>query len=113
MDNKDEGQLMHNSRGMNTSGSLELPLWAGPGQTKAQLQGHEHFDEAGADFEFAEAVWPTLHDVIVDCVGNIHRRPKDSGLSAVACTGSVHNFFGQQEELCKNLTDSFLSHDLP
>ena len=48
-----------------------------------------------------------------ECVGIIHQKPKDGGLSAVAGTSSVYTCYGQEKKLRMNLTDNSLSHDVP
>mmetsp|Transcript_44501 Transcript_44501/g.123746 ORF Transcript_44501/g.123746 Transcript_44501/m.123746 type:complete len:781 (-) Transcript_44501:238-2580(-) len=46
------------------------------------------------------------------CVGIIHKKPKEGGISAVAGTGSVYTFYGPDEERFLPLTTNFLQRDL-
>jgi len=47
------------------------------------------------------------------CVGIIHKKPKEGGISAVAGTGSVYTFYGPEEPKFAQLTANFLERDLP
>merc|ERR1719386_180783 len=47
------------------------------------------------------------------CVGIIHKKPKEGGISAVGGTGSVYTFYGPDEAKFATLTKNFLETDLP
>ncbi|CAK0887429.1 unnamed protein product, partial [Prorocentrum cordatum] len=42
-----------------------------------------------------------------ECVGIIHKKPKEGGISAVGGTGSVYTFYGPTEEKYKHVSDKF------
>merc|ERR1719265_2153914 len=47
------------------------------------------------------------------CVGIIHKKPKEGGISAVGGTGSIYTFYGPDEAKYATLTKNFLEVDLP
>merc|ERR1712013_777297 len=47
------------------------------------------------------------------CVGIIHKKPKEGGISAVGGTGSIYTFYGPDEAKFATLTKNFLETDLP
>merc|ERR1712013_787237 len=47
------------------------------------------------------------------CVGIIHKKPKEGGISAVGGTGSIYTFYGPDEAKFATLTNNFLETDLP
>merc|ERR1719453_3040131 len=46
-------------------------------------------------------------------VGIIHKKPKEGGISAVGGTGSIYTYYGPDEPKFANLTQKFLTDDLP
>jgi len=47
-----------------------------------------------------------------ELVGIIHKKPKESGISADDSTGSVYTYYDPEEPKFKNLTDNFLKRDM-
>jgi len=48
------------------------------------------------------------YNMICDaCVGIIHKKPKEGGISAVGGTGSVYTYYGPTEEQYKHVSDKF------
>merc|ERR1719499_2707531 len=46
-------------------------------------------------------------------VGIIHKKPKEGGISAVGGTGSIYTYYGPKEKKFANLTNNFMTIDMP
>merc|ERR1719316_2209882 len=46
-------------------------------------------------------------------VGIIHKKPKEGGISAVGGTGSIYTYYGPEDPKFANLTENFLTVDMP